>query len=151
MGEELFENPIPPSVQELIAVFKKDLAAVVFPDVSLETLESLTKQVTSSAKELQDALGRAQVARESLEAGQNELLAKAVRGLAYAKVFAEGNDDLLEKICKINLGKAGRSPKKTVSEKPKAEKQQGETAQSNEQKSDDKKPTKASKKSAEQA
>jgi hypothetical protein len=119
--------------------------------VSLETLESLTKQVTTSAKELQDALGRAQVARESLEAGQSELLAKAVRGLAYAKVFAEGNDELLEKMSKINLGKAARSPKKIASEKPKAEKLQEETAQGDVEKSDDKKPTKASKKSAEQA
>jgi hypothetical protein len=151
MSEELFENPISPSVQDLITLFKKDLAAVVFPDVSLETLESLTEKVKSSAKELQDALSRAESARESLEAGQNELLAKAVRGLAYAKVFAEGNDDLLEKICKINLGKAARSPKKNVSEKPKSEKSQEETAQEAIEKSDDKKSAKASKKAAEQA
>jgi hypothetical protein len=151
MSEELFENPISPSVQDLITLFKKDLAAVVFPDVSLETLESLTEKVKSSAKELQDALSRAESARESLEAGQNELLAKAVRGLAYAKVFAEGNDELLGKICKINLGKAARSPKKNASEKPKAEKPQEETAQGNVEKSDDKKPAKTSKKVTEQA
>jgi hypothetical protein len=150
MSDELFEDPISPAIQELLTVFKKDLASVVFPDVSQETLESLTQKVRSGAKELQDALKRAETARESLESGQNELLAKALRGLAYAKVFAEGNDALLEKLSKINLGKTNRSPKKSAPEKPKTEKPQPETASADGQKPDEKKSIKASKKASEQ-
>jgi hypothetical protein len=151
MSDELFEDPVSPSVQELLIVFKNDLSAIVFPDVSLDTLETLTQKVRLSAKELQDALKRAQTAREALEAGQNELLAKAMRGLAYAKVFAEGNNELLEKLNKINVGKAGRSPKKAAFEKPKAEKPQTEPSPADTLKTDERKPTKASKKAGEQA
>jgi len=151
MNDELFEDPVSPSVQELLIVFKNDLSAIVFPDVSLDTLETLTQKVRLSAKELQDALKRAQTAREALEAGQNELLAKAMRGLAYAKVFAEGNNELLEKLNKITIGKAGRSPKKTVLEKPKAEKPHPEPSPAETQKPDERKPAKASKRAGEQA
>lgn len=147
MSDELFEDPISPSVQDLVTIFKNDLASVTFPDVSLETLESLATKVRSASKELGAALKQADAAREALEAGQSELQAKAVRGLAYAKVFAEGNDALLEKLSEITLGKAGRSPKKNVAEKPKVEKVNEVTPDS--QKAEEKKSTRGSKKSAE--
>jgi hypothetical protein len=150
MSDEMVEDPIPSSVQDFLNVFKKDLASVVFPDVSLDGLESLAQKVRSEAKELQEALKRAEAARVSLEAGRNELLARATRGLAYAKVFAEGNDELLEKLSGINFGKSGRGPKKTASEKPKAEKSEAQAAPADAQKTEDKKSAKASKKAAEQ-
>jgi hypothetical protein len=150
MSDEFNEDPISPSIQELLTVFKNDLAKVAFPDVSLETLESLAQKVRTGAKELEEALKRAETIRESLEAGQNDLMAKAMRGLAYAKVFAEGNDALLEKLGKINLGKTSRAPKKTSSEKSKSEKPEGETSAGDESKSDEKKSIKTAKKPAEQ-
>ncbi len=148
MSDDLFEDPIPPSVQEFINVFNHDLAQVVFPDVSLDALESLAQKVRVASKDLQDALGRAQAARESLEAGQSELIAKAVRGLAYAKVYAEGNDELSEKLYKITIGKAGRSPKKAGPDKPKSEKPRADSTD-DAQKSDEKKTMKSQKKAAE--
>jgi hypothetical protein len=150
MSDELFEDPIPPAVQDFLTVFKSDLASIVFPDVSLEALESLAQTVRAEAKELQEALKRAEAARGSLEAGRNELLAKAMRGLAYAKVFAEGNDELLEKLSGINLGKIGRGPKKAATEKAASDKSTPETAPAEEQKHEEKKSSKASKKAAEQ-
>jgi hypothetical protein len=151
MTNEHYEDPIPQSVQEFLTVFKTDLSAVVFPDVSFDGLETLAQKVRSGAKELQDALSHAESVRESLESGKNELLTKSMRGLAYAKVFAEGNDELLEKLSGINLGKAGRSPKKTASEKkPKTEDSTVESGEGDAQKPEEKKPAKASKKSAEQ-
>jgi hypothetical protein len=148
MSDETIEDPIPPSVQELITVFNHDLAKVAFPDVSLEALESLKQKVRQSAQELGDALKQAQTARESLEAGQGELTAKAARGLAYAKVFAEGNDELMEKLQKITIGKTVRTPKKSSSEKPRAEKPGAEVID-DAQKTDEKKLVKSPKKAAE--
>jgi hypothetical protein len=106
--DELFEDPISSSIQEFLDVFKKDLGSVVFADVSLEGLESLAQKVRADSRELQDILKRVEVAREKLETEKNELLAKAGRGLAYAKIFAEGNDELLDKLSRINLGKPSR-------------------------------------------
>jgi len=146
MSDALLEDPIPPSVGEIVTVFKNDLSSVNFPDVSLETLETLTQKVRTAAEELSNALQRAEAAREALEAGQAELHAKAARGLAYAKVFAEGNDALLEKLSSITVGKAGRSPKKAVSEKPKAEQSVAADAQS--PKTEEKKAQKSSKKNS---
>jgi hypothetical protein len=148
MSDELFEDPIPPSVLELINLFTRDLSQVAFPDVSPDALEALAQKVRSASKELQDALDRAQAARESLESGQSELIAKAVRGLAYAKVFAEGDGELTEKLLKITIGKTGRSPKKTGIEKPKAEKSPADST-ADAQKSDEKKTIKMPKKAAE--
>jgi hypothetical protein len=150
MSEELLEDPVPPSVLELLTIYKTDLAKVSFPDVSLETLESLTQKVRKGAKDLQEALKAADAAREALESGQNELITKAARGLAYAKVFAEGNDDLIEKLSKISLGKTLRTPKKTSQEKSKSEKPESEATLLEDPKSDEKKSGKASKKASEQ-
>jgi hypothetical protein len=150
MNDEIIEETISPSILELLAVFKTDLSSVSFPDVNLEVLDNLEQKVKSGAKELQDALNRADSMREALEAAQNELLSKAQRAMAYAKVFAEGNEALLEKLSGISLGKT-RSPKKTAVDKIKVEKPQAETAPPEGQKTDDKKHSKVSKKSGEAA
>jgi hypothetical protein len=151
MSNEFIEEPISPSIQDLLTIFKNDLSAINFPDVNQEVLDALVQKVASSAKNLQEALTAVQAARDSLEAAQNELTSKAVRALAYAKVFAEGNDALLEKLSRISLGKTSRSPKKSALEKMSAEKPQPETVSRESQKIDDKKHSKSSKKSGELA
>jgi len=121
MKDEIIENPIPISVQELLKVFKEDLSAVAFPDVSFKVLEALSQDVEKNAKELAKTRELAKAAEEALDASQNELLQKSLRAIAYAKVFAEDKSELLDKLSQINLGKAGRSAKKVVGEKPKAD------------------------------
>jgi hypothetical protein len=145
MSNEHIEDPVASPVQDLLTIFSKDLSAVAFPDVSSEMLGSLAQKVRTCSKDLSDALARAQAARESLEAGQTELLAKAARGLAYARVFAEGNQELLEKLNGINLGKPGRTSRKNAAEKPKDEKSVAEAPQADQPKTEDKKPAKTSK------
>jgi hypothetical protein len=141
MKEEIVENPIPSPIQDLINLFKKDLASVTFPDVSQAILEDLSEKVEEKAQELAKTLALAKNLGEELELSQNELLVKAVRGLAYAKVYAEDREELLEKLGQINLGKSGRAARKVNVEKA------AETPDTSE-KSGEKKP-KPSKKTAE--
>lgn len=143
MKEEIIENPIPSPIQDLISLFKKDLASVAFPDVSQAILEDLATNVEAKAAELAKTQAQAQAIAEELETTQNELLSKAIRGLAYAKVYAEDREELLEKLGQINLGKSGRAVRKNT-EKPK-----GEPSTEDAEKSGEKK-TKASKKATEQ-
>jgi hypothetical protein len=117
MQEQLQEDPVPTPIQDLLTVFKKDLSTISFPDVNKEILDSLATDVRTRAKELEQILASAVVAREALETSHNELLQKASRGLAYAKVFAENDDHIMEKLTKINLGKSVRIQRKTSGEK----------------------------------
>lgn len=132
MSSDNVDNAVPMPVQVLINVFKEHLSNVAFPDVSLEILEDMVKKVSVHAQDLQEALARAESAREALESGKNELLQKAARGLAYATIFAEGNDALLEQLSLINLSKTARPSKKspvqkdTVKHELKSEEKSGE-------------------------
>jgi hypothetical protein len=106
------EDPILLPVKELITIFEEHLTSVAFPDVSLNILQSLVEQVRTNALELDEINARLLTVRETLENSQQELLQKCLRGLAYAKVYAEDREDLYEKLSQISLGKPSRAPKK---------------------------------------
>jgi hypothetical protein len=118
MTQELIEDPIPEPIKELISVFREELSAVSFPDISADILEKFAEQVRSKAMELQDAQAKIASIKESLDASQNELLQKAIKGLSYAKVFAEDREELVEKLSSISLGGKSSSSRKRA---PKAE------------------------------
>ncbi len=137
------EDPIPASIKETIVLFKEELSSVTFPDVSESILEDLAEKVKKNAQDLEEAYTRVAAIRDTLESSQNELLQKCMRGLAYAKVYAEDSEDLLEKISKINLGKSTKAPKKTAAEKNRVEKSENVGAEDNDS---EKKTVKQSKK-----
>ena len=112
MKNEHLSDSIPAPVQELMTIFKDHLASVAFPDVSLEVLASMAEKVSCNAREVQEALTRAESAQEALEASRSELQQKAMRAIAYARVFAEGNAALTEKLAALSFGKAPRAPRK---------------------------------------
>lgn len=109
------ENPIPAPVQELYDLFKQNFSNVAFPDISVEVLDKLINDVQEKANALQEAYNLVNAAQEALESSQNELLQKSMRGLAYAKIYAEDREELLEQLSGINLAKS-RASKKTNSE-----------------------------------
>jgi hypothetical protein len=113
MSQELIEDPVPESIKELLSLFREELSAVSFPDISADVLEQYAEQVRSKALELQDAQAKVASIKESLDASQNDLLQKAIRGLAYAKVFAEDREELMERLSSISLaGKSAGSRKR---------------------------------------
>jgi hypothetical protein len=143
MNTAVVNDAISAPIQDLLNLFKEHLSSVTFPDVSFEILESLIKKVESNTNELQEALAKVETVRAALELNNNELLQKAVRGLAYARIYAEGNEALLEQLSKINLSKTVRIQKKSPAQKPNP----ADEAPVINEKSDDKKPAKHSRKS----
>ncbi|MBN1602552.1 MAG: hypothetical protein JW915_13170 [Chitinispirillaceae bacterium] len=118
MTQELIEDPIPEPIKELLSLFREELSAVSFPDISADILEKFAEQVRSKALELQEAQARVASIKESLDASQNELLQKAIKGLSYAKLFAEDREELVQKLSTISLGGKNSTSRKRA---PKSE------------------------------
>jgi hypothetical protein len=115
MTIELLEDPIIDPVKDVIALFNTDLESVTFPELNASILNDFVEQVKNKAIELQQLQTKVLNAKEALETSQNELLLKATRALAYAKVYAEGKEDLTEKLSAINLSGKSSSPRKKIS------------------------------------
>jgi hypothetical protein len=115
MTQELIDDPVPESIKELLSLFREELSAVSFPDLNADILEHHAEQVRAKALELQEAQAKIASIKESLDASQNELLQKASRGLAYAKVYAEDREELMEKLASISLGGKSSPTRKRAS------------------------------------
>jgi len=112
---------IPEAVEALLSLFKGKLSEVVFPDVSLDVLEKLVIGVKDSGKAVEDAMKLVDVAQEALAAAQDELQQKCSKALAYARIYAEDQDELLEELSAIQFGKAVRATKKAAPPRTKKE------------------------------
>jgi hypothetical protein len=96
-------DPISPALQDLLKLFGQELATVKFPDMDRGVLE----EAAAGVKEKAEAVARAQAAldaaRQSLHESQEALLQKGQRALAYARIFAEDDAELSEKLDAISL------------------------------------------------
>ncbi len=110
---DAFENPIPPAIESLIALFHSDLQAVRFPDVDAEALELVADEVRAASSEVQRAEEALAAAMRELAQRQESLLQKSQRALAYARIFAEENPDLLTRLDAVQLPRAARKPTRT--------------------------------------
>ncbi|MBN1652918.1 MAG: hypothetical protein JXA30_04000 [Deltaproteobacteria bacterium] len=100
-----YNEPIPSPVCDLVAVFEKQLSGVQFPGVDHQTLASLIERVRGSAEELASVKAQVAAAETALENARTELLDKAKQALAYAKIYAAVDPELLERLNGIELGK----------------------------------------------
>ncbi len=128
MTQELIDDPIPESIKELLSLFREELSAVSFPDLNADILEKYAEQVRAKALELQEVQAKIASIRESLDASQNELLQKASRGLAYAKVYAEDREALMEKLASISIGGKSSTTRKRAARTEAAEGDNDEAA-----------------------
>jgi hypothetical protein len=111
-------DPIPGRVQQVLELFEGELAGVVFPQVDQHRLE----EQAIAARELATELARleAQVAHRAaaLREALGELETTARRGVAYAKVYAEDDDALQQRLSALELaapaaaGEAGKASRK---------------------------------------
>ena len=96
-------DPISPALQDLLKLFGQELATVKFPDIDRAVLE----EAAAGVKEKAEAVARAQAAldaaRQSLHESQEALLQKGQRALSYARIFAEDDAELSEKLDAISL------------------------------------------------
>jgi hypothetical protein len=101
-------NPIPTAIQEVLDLFEDQLAPVTFGGLETRVLTAAAETVRVAADALAAAEAAAEAARAVLAERQEELAQKAQRALAYARIYAEDDPPLLEKVEAIALPRAGR-------------------------------------------
>lgn len=121
MSTDPTNDVVPSDVGEFLDIYAEELPDVRFPDVDRDSLEALAGQVRERAAELARLHEEVRQAREALDQAQDELRKAACRGLAYAKIYADGNDELSGRLAELNLApgqqvermekKAKRQPK----------------------------------------
>jgi hypothetical protein len=100
-----------PPLQSLLELFKGPLGNVRFADIDAEGLAKLAAEVEAAASEVQRHEGQLAQLREALVERQDALLLLAQRALAYARVYAENDDALLEEVNRIALPRAPKPRK----------------------------------------
>jgi hypothetical protein len=104
---------LPSAVQSVLELFQGPLANVRFADVDAAGLASLAGEVEAASAEVEAREAALVELRQSLAQRHDALLALAQQALAYARVYAENNDEqLLEVIGAIALPRATK-PRKT--------------------------------------
>ncbi len=103
---------VPAAVRSLQRIFAEELAGVGFPDVSADSLTAEIERVRERAVAVAQARATLEGARAALDDAQQRLVNHAERGLAYARVFAEGNDALAEILASLSLTPAVPAPPK---------------------------------------
>ncbi len=111
----LADSPIPVPVQTLCNLFSSELGNVTFPEVDGAALTTAAERVVADAEAVARAEGVLAAAKEQLQEGQEALLHKAQRALAYAKVYAEESPALFARLAELSLP---RSPRRARSNEP---------------------------------
>jgi hypothetical protein len=106
--------PSSPAIQSVLDLFKGPLASVRFADIDAAGLASLAAEVESAASEVNEHEAKLTELRQGLAERQDALLVLAQRALAYARVYAENNDELLAELNLISLPRAGKPRKPSV-------------------------------------
>jgi hypothetical protein len=104
-------NAISPSVQAVVDLFADPLRDVRFADVDAATLAEMAASTQAAAEVVATAEGEVTRARRALQDRQDALLLHAQRALAYARVYAEADPAMTEKLEQIALPRAARRPR----------------------------------------
>jgi hypothetical protein len=96
-------DPVSEPVAALIDVFGVHAATLCFPEVDHATLEGLAAELRQAAAEVERQERALQQARQALDERRDALRARAERGLAYARIFAEDDEALREQLEGIDL------------------------------------------------
>lgn len=86
-------DPVPAELRGVLALFRDQLDGVAFPDVDGARLARLVDDAQRTARERAAALAALQAAERAAALALQALRAGAERGLAYARVYAEGQAD----------------------------------------------------------
>jgi hypothetical protein len=100
-----------PPVQSVLELFKGPLSSVRFADIDAAGLVNLAAEVETAASEVQRHEANLAELRQALAQRQEALLVLAQRALAYARVYAEDDELLLEQLNGISLPRA-QKPRK---------------------------------------
>lgn len=97
----LQSDSIPGFAQQVIALYTDALSEVRFPDLDLEVLENTAADLRNALLSVERATAELDAARAAAQQHGELLEARAERALSYARVFAQGNGPLSERIAAI--------------------------------------------------
>jgi hypothetical protein len=102
-------DPVPPLARAVLDVFRDALADVRFPDVDRATLEESEAELLAAQIALEAAEFELERARASVAERSASLTSRAQRALAYAKVFAEDDPVLRDRLDSLSAPRARAS------------------------------------------
>jgi hypothetical protein len=108
---------LPSPVQSVLELFQGPLASVRFADIDAAGLSKLAAEVEAAAGEVRELEGKLGELRQALAQRQEALHALAQQALAYARVYAENDDELLDAVNRITLPRAAKPRKAAPSNK----------------------------------
>jgi hypothetical protein len=100
-----------PPIQSVLELFNGPLSSVRFADIDASGLTNLAAEVEAAASEVQQHEARLAELRQGLAQRQEALLVLAQQALAYARVYAENDEPLLEELNRISLPRAAKARK----------------------------------------
>jgi hypothetical protein len=120
------------SVESMLAVvelFRGPLKGVVFPGVDATVLQTAVENIERSTAAIATAQAELEAAQNALVEQQNALFVKVHQAMAYARVFAETNPELMSELERISLPKRNTSTPRSSAEKAPEERPDGELAE----------------------
>lgn len=105
-------------LQSVVALFTGPLQGVRFADIDGEGLGALASEVESLNGEVEAHEAHLAQLRETLSQKQETLLALAQQALAYARIYAEGDETLSAELNEIALPRATKPRKSTAPKTP---------------------------------
>jgi hypothetical protein len=108
---------LPPPVQSVLELFQGPLASVRFADIDAAGLAQLAAEVEAASSEVREHENKLGELRPILAQRQEALLVLAQQALAYARVYAENDEALLEAVNRISLPRAAKPRKAPASAK----------------------------------
>lgn len=100
-----------PAIQSVLDLFKGPLSSVRFADIDATGLESAATEVEAAASEVESQRAALAELEQGLAQRQEALLVLAQRALAYARVYAENDEPLLEELNRISLPRPAKARK----------------------------------------
>jgi hypothetical protein len=101
-------------VQSVLALFQGPLANVRFADIDAAGLSKLAGEVEAAAGEVERHEAILADLHQTLLQRQEALVSLAQQALAYARVYADGDEALLEELNRITLARSAKPRKPTA-------------------------------------
>src|SRR5690606_10929948 len=108
-----FMDPVTPAIRKIYEVFESEGERLSFPDLDARVVSQGVSQVEAAASAVIEAEAALVAARAALEHAQGNLLKTSQRALAYLRLYAEGQPELLKVVEQIALPRSkcsARSP-----------------------------------------
>jgi len=103
-------------LQAVVTLFEGPLAGVRFGKVDAAELSKLAAEVATLAKELEQQEAKIVELKQGVIERQDALAVLAQQALAYARIYAEGDEELSAKLSEISLPRAAK-PRKAAAAK----------------------------------